>query len=83
MTHINFKQGISRHQSFLVMKRPEDYLANDHLARIIDQIIDEVDTSELEAKYSFNGQNAYHPKMMVKLLYYSYSNKVSSSRKIS
>ncbi len=83
MTLINFKQGIHRHQAFLVMKRPEDYLPNDHLARVVDQIIDEVDTSELEAKYSFLGQNAYHPKMMVKLLYYSYSNKISSSRTIS
>ena len=57
MTLINFKQGIHRHQAFLVMKRPEDYLPNDHLARVVDQIIDEVDTSEFEAKYSFLGQN--------------------------
>ena len=83
MKKINFKQGIPRNQSFLAMKRPEDYLPDNHLARIVDQIIDEVDTSKFESKYSFKGQNAYSPKMMVKLLYYSYSNKTSSSRKIS
>ena len=83
MAKIQFKKGIPRSQAFLFMKRPEDYLPSAHLARVVDQIIDEVDVSNIEEKFSTKGQNAYSPKMMVKLIYYAYSTGFSSSRKIS
>ena len=78
---MKFKKGIPRSQSFF--KSPEDFLPKNHLARIVDQIIDSIDLDSLNAKYSTIGQHAYHPKMLIKLLYYSYSLGISSSRKIS
>ncbi len=80
---MKFKKGIPRSQSFLFLKSPEDFLPKNHLAKIVDQIINSIDLDFLDDEYSLEGQHAYNPRMMVKLLYYSYSIGVSSSRKIS
>ncbi len=80
---MKFKKGIPRSQTFLFLKNSENFLPENHLVKIIDQIIDSINLDFLEDKYSSDGQHAYHPKMMIKLLYYSYSIGVSSSRKIS
>jgi len=37
----------------------------------------------IEAKYSFLGQNSYHPKLLLSVLFYGYATGVRSSRKLS
>ena len=59
-----------------------DYLSKDHLAWIVDEVVDELDLSCLYNKVSFVGNPSYHPKMMLKILFYGYTQKTFSSRKI-
>lgn len=57
-------------------------IAQDHIARLINQVIDEMDLSFIETTYSAIGQHAYHPKMLLKVLVYGYSLGIRSSRKL-
>lgn len=59
-----------------------DYLPNEHLAWIIDEVAEQLDLSFLYNKISCVGNPSYHPKMMLKVLFYAYTQKVFSSRKI-
>lgn len=60
-----------------------DLVAEDHPARILSVIIDTLDLSMLYSKYSLEGGETYHPKSMLKILFYGYSHGTRSSRKIS
>jgi transposase/IS5 family transposase len=57
-------------------------LPEDSLARFIMDIVEQLDTSEIEDNYSGYGNKAYPPKMMLALLFYCYINGIFSSRKI-
>ena len=72
------------HQGQMMLMPPslEEKVAHDHLARYISQVVDELDTSKIEAGYSELGCPGYHPKMLIKLLLYGYSTGVRSSRRI-
>ena len=80
---MNFKEGLDRHQELLMPQKIEDYIGENHLARMVCDICDCVDLSRIQAKYSEIGQHAYNPKMMMALLFYGYSVGVRSSRKLS
>ena len=51
-------------------------------ARIINQIVDSLDLSKVFDTYKGGGTTAYNPRMMLKVVLYSYLNNVYSSRKI-
>jgi len=59
-----------------------DYLSKDHLAWIIDDVVDQLDLRCLYAKVPSVGNPSYHPKMMLKILFYGYATSNFSSRKI-
>lgn len=59
-----------------------DLLSKDHECYLYSDIFQQLDTSELESKYSHLGQHAYHPKVIVSILIYAYSRGVFSSREI-
>jgi len=59
-----------------------DLLPQDDDCFIYEDIFSQLDTSALEEKYSMLGQHAYHPKLIVSILIYAYSQGVYSSRKI-
>lgn len=42
----------------------------------------DLDTEAIEAKYSFLGQQTYHPKLLLSVLFYGYATGVRSSRKL-
>ena len=60
------------------------WLPEDHLALFISDVVDALDLSEIADKYYRNhgGQPAYHPAMMLKLLFYGYCIGVRTSRRI-
>jgi transposase len=60
----------------------DDLIPEDHIVRGIDKIIEELDLSDLYNSYSEEGQPAYHPKMLIKIIIYGYSIGIRSSRKI-
>ncbi|MFH5186941.1 transposase [Paenibacillus sp. TAB 01] len=51
-----------------------------HVARVIDEMIEAVPDELLFAHYTGGGRSAYHPKMMLKMILYGYSQKVYSCR---
>ena len=69
-------------QLFLLPPSIEDFVPEDHLARVIDEVVETLDTKSIEDKYSELGQKSYHPKSILKLLFYGYSIGVMSGRKI-
>jgi len=60
-----------------------DWVPENHLARFVSDVVDELDLTAIEATYAEErGYPPYHPRMMVKVLVYAYSSGVYSSRKI-
>lgn len=60
----------------------DEAIAKDHVARLINHVVDTMDLSFLERQYSSQGQHAYPPSMLLKILVYGYSIGVRSSRKL-
>lgn len=69
-------------QFFLLPPSIEDFVPEGHMARLVYEIVEGLDTSRIENKYSELGQNTYHPKILLKLLFYGYATGVRSGRKI-
>jgi len=59
-----------------------DLIAEDDDCFVYEDIFSQIDTSELEKKYSMAGQHAYHPRLLTAILIYAYSQGIYSSRKI-
>ncbi len=76
------KPPIEFKQSLLFPTNIFDLLPKDHEAYIYSDIFQQLDTSSVEKKYKTKGQNAYHPKLIISILIYSYSRGVFSSRQI-
>jgi len=53
-----------------------------HLVRVVDEMIDLLDITPLKRQYKGGGTSAYHPRMLLKVLVYAYSQQTFSSRKI-
>ncbi|MGP3608426.1 IS1182 family transposase [Anoxybacteroides rupiense] len=58
----------------------EMFIPPHHVARVIDEMIEAIPDSQLFAHYTGGGRSSYHPKMMLKVILYSYSQKVYSCR---
>ncbi len=59
-----------------------DLLPDDHDCFVFKDLFEQLDTADIEAKYSCKGQNAYHPKKIVGILIYGYTHGVFSSRQL-
>ena len=80
---IPFKQSpVEFNQRLLFPSNIFDLLSTGHECYLYNDIFQQIDTSSLETKYSRQGQNAYHPRLIVSILIYSYSQGVFSSRQI-
>jgi transposase len=60
----------------------QDYLPEEHLARFVVDIVEQLDLSHFVAAYAGTGSKPYHPAMLVALLFYGYATGVFSSRKL-
>ncbi len=80
---IPFKSSpIELDQHLLFPSNVFDLLPEDHECYLYTDLFEQLDTSVLESQYSQQGQNAYHPKLIVSILIYAYSRGVFSSREI-
>ncbi|WP_164668300.1 IS1182 family transposase [Virgibacillus doumboii] len=59
-----------------------DLISGDHLARSISDIVEQLDLSEIMNQYTHQGEEAYHPKLLIKILFYGYAEGFFSSRKL-
>src|SRR5699024_4277812 len=73
---------VDRDTSFLLPPSVDEWLLDDHLARFVVEIVDQLDFSSIERQYTGSGSDAYHPRMMTALLFYSCATGTFSSRKI-
>ena len=69
-------------QVYFVPVRLNNFLETEHPARVIDIIVEKMDLSSLYEQYSEEGNPPYHPKMMLKVLFYAYYRGVMSCRQI-
>lgn len=71
-------------QQILLPVALREWLPDDHLAYFVSDIVDELDLSDITVRYEqeSRGGPPYHPRMMVKVLLYSYCVGVASSRMI-
>src|SRR5712692_6171947 len=71
-------------QVFLMPPSLDDWLPEDHPARFVSELVDEMlDLTPIYASYTeASGAPPYHPRLMLKLLIYAYASGVTSSREI-
>ena len=72
-----------QNQSFLFPPNLRDMIADDDLCIVVDDVVNSLDLSCIYKKVSSEGNLPYHPKMMLKVLFYAYASGIFSSRKIS
>ncbi len=60
----------------------EGWLDTNSLARFVVEIVEQLDTSEIEGAYRGGGSPPYPPKMMLALLFYCYAKGIFGSRQI-
>ena len=58
----------------------EELIPAEHVARVVNRVVDLLDIRELTFQEKIEGRPAYHPRMMLKILIYAYSQKAPSSR---
>ena len=73
---------IDRDTPYLFPPSVQDYLPDDHLARFVVDIVDQLDLNHLSAVYTGRGSKPFHPAMLVSLLFYGCATGVFSSRKL-
>jgi len=71
---------VDRDTQFLFPPSVQEWLPEDHLARFIVDVVEQLDLSVLEESYAGRGSDAHHPAMLVALLLYGYATGTFSSR---
>ncbi|MFC0610648.1 transposase [Scopulibacillus daqui] len=60
----------------------EALIPEHHAAHVVDEMVEAVPDDQLFSHYKGGGRSSYHPKMMLKIILYAYSQKVYSCRGI-
>jgi transposase len=60
----------------------EEEIEPNHLVRVVNAAVEKMDLSKVYEQYAGGGTSSYHPKMLLKVLIYAYSQQIYSSRKI-
>ena len=60
----------------------EDLIPENHIVRVVDNAIENIDTKPLYGKYEGVGASSYNPVMMLKIIIYAYTQKIFSCRSI-
>ena len=73
---------VDRDTAYLLPPSVDEWLPDDHLARFVVEVIEQLDLGELTRQYAGRGSAAHHPSVLLGLLIYGYATGVHSSRKI-
>ena len=60
----------------------DEKIDKSHPVRIVNNVIDQIDLTQLYDSYEGGGSSAYHPKMLLKGIVFAYINNIYSSRRI-
>lgn len=69
-----------QNQTVLLPPSLEELVPQDHLVRVVNFVIDQLDIDPLLAEYKGGGTSSYHPRMMLKSWVFGYMMKVHSCR---
>ncbi|MBK8381600.1 MAG: IS1182 family transposase [Ignavibacteria bacterium] len=69
-------------QISLLPESLEELISSTHLVRVVNETMERMDLQPLIDSYKGGGTSSYHPKMMMKILVYAYTEKIYSSRRI-
>jgi len=69
-------------QPFLLPPSLQDFVDEGHPAHLINDLVEQLDLTDLELRYGNLGQPAYHPRLMVKVILYGFTVGIFSSRKL-
>ncbi len=69
-------------QPFLLPPSLHDFVDEGHPAHLVNDLVEQLDLTALEAHYGNMGQPAYHPRLMLKVVLYGFSVGIFSSRKL-
>ncbi len=69
-------------QPFLLPPSLHDFVDENHPAHLINDLVEQLDLTALEAHYGNLGQPAYHPRLMLKVILYGFTVGIFSSRKL-
>ena len=72
----------SVHQQTLFPLDLNVLIPENHSARLIDSVVERLEIPEIISQYKGGGTSSYHPKMLMKILFYGYLNNTYSCRKI-
>ena len=76
-----FKQN-HQYQAMLLPPDINELIAVNHPVRVVNEVLEKIDISQLLKLYKPGGTSSYHPRMLLKVLVYAYINNIYSSRKI-
>lgn len=72
----------NQRQTTLLPYSFDDFISEKHPVRVVDQVVESINIQPLLKAYSKEGNPAYHPKMLLKVMLYGYMTNIYSSRKI-
>lgn len=79
--NVRFKE-LTSGQAVLFPQSLDERIPSNHPVRIVNQVVDRVNIDNLLSTYKGGGTSSFHPRMMLKVLFYSYFNNTYSCRKI-
>lgn len=59
-----------------------EWIPANHLIYLVSDIVDQLDLSAMTSRYSNRGEEAYHPALLLKILFYGYATGIFTSRKL-
>jgi len=69
-------------QIVLLPTNLDELIPENHLVRVVNEYIEKMDLRPLMERYKGGGTSSYHPKMMLKVFVYAYTQKIYSSRRM-
>lgn len=75
-------KSYQQNQPMLLPPNVEEMIPPGHIVRVVNTTIEGIDIQPLIQQYKGGGTSAYHPKMMLKVIIYAYSQRIFSSRQI-
>lgn len=81
MAKITFKE-LTSNQVVLFPESLSDRIPENHPVRLVNEVVDNLDITKILKQYKGGGCSSYHPRMFLKVLFYSYLSNIYSCRKI-
>jgi transposase len=78
---VAFKSNL-QNQAMLFPPDLNELIAANHPVRVVNEVLEKVDINKLPHQYKPAGTSSYHPRMLLKVLAYVYTNNIYCSRKI-